>query len=298
VIMETDPTEPVEASHPLRVRAAGIAVAAVLAAAGLGACGGSSSPVSSNTQASSKTTASSGTTGSPDTTASPSTSTTTSTTTPPTTTSTTAPSTPSGGDEAAKSAAQIVKDARTATAGVSSVEVKGAVTQGGAHTSLDVVAGQDSGAGSLTYKGATFDAILRPPKLYLRASAASWKVASGSAAAGQLLAGKWLETAQNTSGFGSFSDLLRIGKLVSKLSSPQSLAKGAVTTYDGMRAIPITDTKKGSTLYVAATGKPYILAIVGRSASTGTITFTHYNSATIAAAPANSVSLKQLEQEG
>jgi hypothetical protein len=249
--------------------------------------------VSSNTQPSSQTTASPGTSASPDTTATPTSTTTPSTTTP----STTTPST-SGSGEATKSAALIVKDARLATASVSSVEVKGALTEDGDHVALDIVAGQDAGAGSLTDKGATFHAILRPPKLYLMASASSWKKASGSAAAAKLLAGRWLETADNSSGFGSFSDLLRIGKLVSKLSSPQSLAKGPVTTFDGVRAVPITDTKKDSTLYAAATGKPYILAIVGHGAKSGMVTFTHYNSAKIPAAPAHSVSLKRLEKEG
>jgi hypothetical protein len=309
VTMDRDPTATVGASNRLRGRAVGFVVTAVLVAAGLGACGGSSSPVTSNTPATSATTVNLGTSGSPNTTATTVPSTTAPSTTAPSTTapSTTAPSTttPStttrstaGSGEAMKSAAQIVKDARLATARVRSVDMKGSLSQGRDHVALDIVAGQDSGGGSITSEGATFEAILRPPKLYLRASAASWTKSSGSAAAGKLLAGKWISATKSTSGFQSFVGLLRIGKFISKLSSPRSLAKGAVTTFDGVRAIPITATKKDSTWYVAATGKPYILAIIGRGSKYGTLTFTDYNSATIPAAPATSVSFKQLEHEG
>ncbi|MHB8506204.1 MAG: hypothetical protein ACYDEN_10910, partial [Acidimicrobiales bacterium] len=61
--------------------------------------------------------------------------------------------------EAAKSPAQILKDAEAATASASSVRITGSGTFGGRPISLDIVSAKTGGGGTMTVKGATLDVV-------------------------------------------------------------------------------------------------------------------------------------------
>jgi hypothetical protein len=197
--------------------------------------------------------------------------------------------------EATKSPTTILADAKAATGATTTVKISGTVTSGGKQTSLNIVSAQGSGGGTITTGGATISIVVVPPNVYLKADNASWTKLAGSAAAGQLLADKWLQTTTADQNFGSFAKLLDAGTLTQQITATGTVSKGGVTTFHGKQAVPLK-SKKG-TLYVAAAGTPYILGIVGNTAKDGgQVLFTQYGSATVPSAPSDAVSLAQLEQ--
>ena len=201
----------------------------------------------------------------------------------------------SGNREATKSPTAILADAKAATGATTAVKISGTVTTGGKPTSLNIVSAQGAGGGTISTGGATFNIVVVPPNVYLKADKASWTKLAGSAAAGQLFAGKWLQTTTADPNFGSFATLLDAAKVTQQITATGTITKGAVTTFHGKQAVPLKNNK--GTLYVAATGSPYILGIVGSGAKNGgQLLFTQYRSAKIPTAPSNAISLAQLQQ--
>jgi hypothetical protein len=67
------------------------------------------------------------------------------------------------------------------------------------------------------------------------------------------------------------------------------------TTYHGQKVVAIRDKTKGGTLYVAATGTPYPIAIVrSKTANSGAVTFDDWNMSADVTAPKNAVDLSKL----
>jgi hypothetical protein len=178
------------------------------------------------------------------------------------------------------------------------VHIAGSGKSGGTALSLDVVDGHGKGGGSISVNGETFETVLDGTTIYLRADAASWtKLSSGNAALANLLAGKWLKTTTSNQDFSDFQGLLDISQFVSNLSPSGTVTKGAVTTIGGVSVIPLKDTgSDGGMLYVASTGTPFIVSISGGGGDQGTLTFDHYNSATLPAVPTGAVDLDALER--
>ncbi|MFD9884834.1 hypothetical protein ACFWZT_25595 [Streptomyces alboflavus] len=84
---------------------------------------------------------------------------------------------------------------------------------------------------------------------------------------------------------------------------PKDLKKGAVTTVDGTRVIPLTgkdDDGKETTLYVAAEGKPYLVRATEKGdGADQTTTLTDYDKPVPTKTPSakDSVDISKLEQE-
>jgi len=207
-----------------------------------------------------------------------------------------APSTSNG--EAAKSATTILADAKAATSASSAVRVSGTVVKGGQRTTLNIVSARGGGGGTITTAGATLTIVVVPPNVYMKADKSSWTKLAKSAAAGQLFAGKWLQTTTADANFGSFAQLLDTGTLTQQITSSGKITKGPVTTFRGKQAVPLNDSSgNGGTLYVAATGTPYILGLAGTGAhKSSQIVFTQYGTAPVPNAPTTAISLAQLEQ--
>jgi hypothetical protein len=199
--------------------------------------------------------------------------------------------------EAAKPAKTIVADAIAATKTASSARISGSFVDGTQHISLDVVSGNDgAGGGKMTTNGETFTIVVAPPNLYLKADAKTWDKVANNKAAGEIFAGKWLETTTANTDFGSAAQLFDLGALADKLGQPTgNISKGKTTSYHGESAIPIQD--KTGTLYVAATGQPYILGLVGTGNHRGELRISAYNTAKSPAQPANALNLDQLENQ-
>jgi hypothetical protein len=88
--------------------------------------------------------------------------------------------------EGAKRAAQILIDAKAATASASSVRVQGQMTSSGALTTLDLVDGHGRGGGTLGESGASIHFVLAASKVYIRANASSWKTLLSNSAEANL----------------------------------------------------------------------------------------------------------------
>lgn len=192
--------------------------------------------------------------------------------------------------EASKSAAQVLKDAQKAATGASSVHVAGKIVSNGTNVSIDLALVKDKGAtGSVTDGGLDFKIIRIGDEVYIQGSNAFLKHFAGSAAS--LLEGKWLKGSATTGQLASLSSLTEATQLFAEIHSQGgTLTNKGETTYNGQKAVEI-DSSKGGKLYVAATGTPYPIALVGPGTDSGAITFGDFNASVSLTAPKNALDI-------
>jgi hypothetical protein len=202
----------------------------------------------------------------------------------------------SGNGVASKSPAEIVAAAKAAAVGAASVHIVGSIVNEKKRISLDMQILAKKGAkGQITLEGFPIRLVQVGGAVYINASDAFYKRVAGAAAA-QLLHGKWLKASLSTSSFASVGSLTNISELIgSTLGSHGKLAVGPTKTIDGRKAVGVTDTTRGGTLYVAATGAPYPLEIVKSGSSGGKITFDRWNQSVTLSAPAGAININQLQ---
>jgi hypothetical protein len=201
-----------------------------------------------------------------------------------------------GNGEASKSPAQVLADAKTAASSASSAHVAGNIDSSGTKISLDLSMARGKGAtGSMSTNGSSFDLIRVGDTLYIRGSDAFWRQ-NGGALAAQLLHGKWLKASGTSGKFASLAALTNIALLLGKVNSTHGkLVNDGQVTYKGTQAVRIRDTSDNSKFYVAATGKPYPVALVGGKANqSGTITFGDWNKHVALTAPSNAIDLSKI----
>ena len=207
-----------------------------------------------------------------------------------------------GNGEASKDVATILTDAQAATAGASTVRISGSIDDDGTRISLNVVAGHGEGGGVLFQQGNRFQVIVRGPDLYLKAPAATWAAlstgedASVGELAAQIFGGKWVRMSTANDEFGDMANLFEITTFVQDAGDLSSVTKRPVTNFHGARAIPLHNDVEGGTVYVAATGPPYLLGMTGTGTSSGSIVFSQYGSAKVPPVPAHSVDLSALQR--
>jgi hypothetical protein len=197
-------------------------------------------------------------------------------------------------DEASKPAPQILADAKAAATSATSARVSGRVTSDGTPITLDLSTARGKGAkGSMSTNGLKFDLVRIGDTLYIRGSDDFYEHFAGPAA--QLLHGKWIKASATDGRLQSLGPLTSIGALFAGISSQHGkLAKVGKTTYKGQDVVAVRDTSDGSKLYVAATGKPYPVAIVGgKKNQSGTITFGDWNKAVSLSAPSDAIDIGQ-----
>jgi hypothetical protein len=198
-----------------------------------------------------------------------------------------------GNGEAGKTVAQIVADTRAAVLSATSVHVAGSGLSSGSPLALDLrlVAGK-GGKGRVTANGITFDMVRIGPTAYFKAGPKFWQGFGGSAASA-LLANRWLKAPATTGKLATFTPLTDIRKLFTTLLDTRgTLVKLGESTIDGVQVVGIRDKTRGGTLYVAATGTPYPVAL--RKSGNGAITFDGWNEPVALKAPANAVDLSGL----
>jgi hypothetical protein len=192
---------------------------------------------------------------------------------------------------AAKSASQIYSSARAATAGASSVHYSGQLLNGGKTIALDIVAAGTRGGGTITFGGSTLHVVTSGTSLFLKATAAAWQQLGAPAATAKRIADRWLQTTTTNQTFGSLANFTNQSKLVGSITTKHRPTKGNETSIGGQKAITLIDKGNGE-LFVATTGKPYILEIKSTQAgNSGTVTFSDYNTAKPAAVPSNAESM-------
>jgi hypothetical protein len=195
--------------------------------------------------------------------------------------------------ESGKTAQQVLTDARNAAESASAVHVAGSISSNGSAITLDIhVTNGKGGKGELAEQGLSFQLVRVGDKVYVKGSDAFYKQVAGAAAAA-LLHDKWLQGSATTGQFAALAELTDIAKLFdAALGSPGKLENDGETTYKGQKVVAIKDASKKGTLYVAATGTPYPVAIVGSgSAHAGAVTFGNWNESVSVSAPKGAVDL-------
>jgi hypothetical protein len=202
---------------------------------------------------------------------------------------------PASNGVASKSPAAIVTAASTAVDGLKSVRIAGSLVSGTTPITLnlDLVAGKGA-SGSMSENGLSFQIIAIGNAVYISGSQAFW-THTGGAAMAALFKGKWLQTTASGN-FSSLSTLTNVHDLFPKLlGSSTAVVKGATSTVRGQKVVAITDAAKSSTLYVATTGPPYPIEVVGAGKQVGTIVFEDFNKPVALTAPAHAINVSGLK---
>jgi len=197
--------------------------------------------------------------------------------------------------EASKPAERVLADARAAASRASSAHVSGTVRSRGTRIALDLHTARGKGAkGSMSTNGLEFDLVRIGRTAYIRGSDEFLKHFAGSAVA-QLLHGRWFKASIDNPRFASLKPLTDVGLLLGKVSSNHGkLVNDGKTTYKGVGVVAVRDTSDNSKLYVAATGKPYPVAIVGgKQGLSGTVTFGDWNAHVSLSAPSGAIDISK-----
>jgi hypothetical protein len=200
----------------------------------------------------------------------------------------------SNGEES-KPAAKVLADAKAAASTASSAHVSGSIRSDGTPITLDLTTARDKGAkGSMSTSGLKFDLVRVGDTLYIRGSDEFLKHFAGGAVA-QLLHDKWLKASATHGRLKSLAPLTNLGALFAGVSAQHGkLVNDGKKSYKGADVVVVRDTSDNSKLYVAATGKPYPVAIVGgKKGETGTIAFDDWNKSVSLTAPDGAIDISQ-----
>jgi hypothetical protein len=130
---------------------------------------------------------------------------------------------------------------------------------------------------------------------YLKTDAAGWTQLAGQTGPMifRRLAGRWLGFPVNDPLFQPLLDNTRPKALFDQLRGASSaLGNSGATTYKGERVVELHDQVHNGTLYVAATGTPYPVALLGSAG--GTVTFGDWNKPVPLTAPKHAVDFAHL----
>jgi hypothetical protein len=198
--------------------------------------------------------------------------------------------------EESKPATRVLADARAAATAASSAHVSGNIDSGGTPISVDLAMARRKGAkGSMSTSGLQFDLVRIGDTAYIHGSDEFWQHFAGDGIA-QLLHGRWIRASVVQGRFRSLAPLTNIGLLLAKVASSHGkLVNDGKTTYQGQQVVVIRDTSDGSKLFVAATGRPYPVAITGGSkGQSGKIAFGRWNEPVSLSAPKGAIDISRL----
>ena len=198
--------------------------------------------------------------------------------------------------EASKPPDRVLADAKAAATSAGSSHVSGEIRSNGTPITLDLSMARGKGAkGSMSTNGLKFDLVRIGDTLYIRGSDAFYQRFAGAAVA-QLLHDKWIKASATQGRLRSLAPLTSLAALFAGISSRHGkLVNDGKTSYKGDEAVVIRDKSDNSKLYVAATGKPYPLAIVGgKKGQSGTIAFDDWNKPVSLSAPQGAIDISKL----
>ena len=200
----------------------------------------------------------------------------------------------SSNGEAAKSASQVLTDAKAAMGRASSFHVSGHFAQQGSSIAIDLNLSRQRGGGTVSVSGATLDVVVSAGTIYLKADQQSWQKLTNSTSEAQLLAGRWIKAPTSNPDFSELAGVADETQLLSGITPEGSMTKRPGTTdWNGQSTVVLVDST-GSTLYVAATGPPYILYAQNTSRSQGgqgSVTLDQYGTASVPPVPSGAISL-------
>ncbi|WP_157408453.1 hypothetical protein [Actinoplanes sp. N902-109] len=178
------------------------------------------------------------------------------------------PSAAAGNGVAALSADEILQKAQDALKDEKSFRVKGSVDQDGQQTDLDLKLSGEDFAGSMAMGKAKVELLSVGGKKYLKPNE-QFFVMSTNAQQGKALAqvinGRWIAGAEADD---SFKDLFSVADWKELLKPSGAVSKGEEKQVEGVPVITLKDAgDKESALYIATTGEPYPVQLVGEGAS-------------------------------
>lgn len=200
-----------------------------------------------------------------------------------------------GNGEASKSAAQVFADAQAAATNARTAHVSGSIGPPGSQAKLDLSMVRGSGAkGSMSTKGLPFDVVRIGDTIYIRGSDAFWQHFAGRSLA-RLVHGTWLKGSATRGRLRAFAAITSLGAIFAGIGSHHGkLVNDGTTTYQGQQVVAIRATNDGSKLYVAATGKPYPVALLaGKGGQFGKVTFGDWNKHVSLSAPSGAIDLSK-----
>lgn len=195
--------------------------------------------------------------------------------------------------EAKKTAEQVIADAQSAAAAATFVHVVGQGADNGSPLKLDLWVGNGKAKGHLEEAGLGFDVIRIGDVVYIRGGSAFLTKFAGAGAAA-LLHDKWLKGSATTGQLASLASLTDKKQFFDGvLGQHGKVENRGETNYHGTKAVEIHDTTQGGSLFVAATGTPYPVALEGGKQQ-GNITFDEWNAGETIEAPKGAVDLSSL----
>jgi hypothetical protein len=200
--------------------------------------------------------------------------------------------------EASKPAGRVLADTEAAARSAASAHVSGNIAASGMSITLDLDLARgkfgDGAKGSMSINGLQFDLVRIGDLAYIRGSDAFYKHYAGAAFA-QLLHGKWVKVSIVQGRFRPLAPVTSLRLLFAEVGAHHGkLVNAGKTTYKGQQVVAIRDTSDQSKLYVAATGKPYPVAIVGgQKGQSGSIAFDDWNKSVSLSAPKDALDASQ-----
>ncbi len=191
-----------------------------------------------------------------------------------------------------KSGTQVAAEAVSNLKSASSFTMKGTIDQSGSAVGVNLAYKVGTGCeGTVSQAGkGSFDIVVIGSTAWLKPDDAFWRSYSGSNASQviALLGGRYLKGSTSNKNTAEFAKLCDANSLVSSMTLPKNVSKGQVTTLNGQRVLPLTDTSKGSTMYVTDTSKPEIVALVAtKPGNSGKVTFAVGAPVSLTAPPAS-----------
>jgi hypothetical protein len=197
--------------------------------------------------------------------------------------------------EASKPAARVLADAKAAATSARTAHVSGHIAVGGTAITLDLDMVRGKGAkGSMSTNGLRFDLVRIGDTAYVHGSDEFYRHFAGALIA-QLIHGRWIKASIVQGRFSPVAPLTSMSQLFATIgASHGKLVNAGKATYEGRPAVAIRDPRDKSKLYVAATGKPYPVALVGgRKNASGTITFGPWNEPVSMAVPEDTIDISR-----
>jgi len=195
---------------------------------------------------------------------------------------------------AAVTGSQVETEAFANLKAASSVTLHGDITMSGTFITLNLGIKRGHGcAGTIGYgsKGSV-KLILIGNVLYVNPDATFWKANAGAKASAIIAGvnGRYVKTTTSAPGMSTIARICDLSQVMASVTVSSAPSKGAVTTVNGIRAMPLEDPDD-DVMYVTDTSKPEIvqMEVPGNGSGTGVVLFAVGAPVTLTPPPASQV---------
>lgn len=186
---------------------------------------------------------------------------------------------------------RVYADAKAASLGARSVRVSGYAPSPTGPVAFDVTfAGPSEAEGTISVKGDPVSLVVSGDTVYFRGNDVFWRHHGGRRVAA-LLHGRWIKEPKRVPNVGGRLWFFRMKEFFARAFAerpqPGNLENWGLQTYRGRRTVELWEAgPRGGRFYIAAAGKPYPMAIVGKSFK---IEFSDWNHPLSVAAPKHAI---------